>query len=374
MIVKLKNAKNNLEAVFYYNDAKNTTNVCSDNNQKFDLNEFELVNYPSGIDDAPDFVNHINELHNNERAIFSSQKRYENVRKITLNFYNKVFGNKTTNSTKFWEELIFVDMNRNDFDYDMHVLEITDDIGTVYTANVVISHFNELGGRDGQLILDLPSQNFIINEDLDLFDDLTNVLSPFTNCTAINCDLQFKMSTKTVDVFGKDAFLILEKEQGEKVQFKFFDEDENLWKYINYVVPSFNENDNKLVLNLTTGFVLLQGDFVGFLYGDVSRKNIKKFVFDYDEQPQLKMFERFIHKYFDGDIDNVLITPKTVSFDSKGGTLVPSQSYLAGTFIDEPEVSKNGFALDGWYLDGTKWDFENDLMPDKNIILKAVWI
>jgi uncharacterized repeat protein (TIGR02543 family) len=66
----------------------------------------------------------------------------------------------------------------------------------------------------------------------------------------------------------------------------------------------------------------------------------------------------------------------TVSFDSRGAGLVPSQ-YIRQTELLEPpiEPSLSGYVFDGWYTDTLytdKWDFDNDVVL-ANILLFAKW-
>ena len=67
------------------------------------------------------------------------------------------------------------------------------------------------------------------------------------------------------------------------------------------------------------------------------------------------------------------VTSYTVEFNSDGGTAVNSQTIDIGGKATEPEnVTKEGFILEGWYLNDEKYDF-NDIVT-ANIILTAKWI
>lgn len=62
----------------------------------------------------------------------------------------------------------------------------------------------------------------------------------------------------------------------------------------------------------------------------------------------------------------------TVKFDSQGGTKVPDSSVIEGDIVSEPEVTKDGYTLDGWYLNNKKFDFGTSITSD--ITLQAKWI
>ena len=62
----------------------------------------------------------------------------------------------------------------------------------------------------------------------------------------------------------------------------------------------------------------------------------------------------------------------TVSFDSDGGTAVPSQKILKGHCAEEPEPpTKEGFIFGGWTHRGELFDFATPIETD--VKLKAVW-
>ena len=63
----------------------------------------------------------------------------------------------------------------------------------------------------------------------------------------------------------------------------------------------------------------------------------------------------------------------TVVFNSNGGSSVDSQRVNRGAHALEPESPiKEGYVLDGWSLNGERWDFSVDTV-DRNIILDALW-
>ncbi|VYT95766.1 hypothetical protein [Peptoniphilus gorbachii] len=61
----------------------------------------------------------------------------------------------------------------------------------------------------------------------------------------------------------------------------------------------------------------------------------------------------------------------TVKFDSDGGTVVADSTREKGTKLEEPEVTKDGFKLLGWYDGTTKVTFPYEVT--KNVTLKASW-
>ena len=66
------------------------------------------------------------------------------------------------------------------------------------------------------------------------------------------------------------------------------------------------------------------------------------------------------------------VSSYTVKFDSDGGSTVASQTVLPGNTATEPtKPTKEAFIFDGWYLNNTKYDFNQTVT--KNITLKAKW-
>lgn len=67
----------------------------------------------------------------------------------------------------------------------------------------------------------------------------------------------------------------------------------------------------------------------------------------------------------------------TVSFDSQGGSEVPSQEVTQGEKATKPSnPTKEGFAFGGWYTSTeniTVWNFETDVVT-KNLTLYAKWV
>ena len=66
----------------------------------------------------------------------------------------------------------------------------------------------------------------------------------------------------------------------------------------------------------------------------------------------------------------------TVTFDTMGGSEVPSQSIQYGETVEPPgETVRPGYVLEGWSIapDGEAlWDFEHDTVTD-TLTLYAVW-
>ena len=67
----------------------------------------------------------------------------------------------------------------------------------------------------------------------------------------------------------------------------------------------------------------------------------------------------------------------TVKFDSAGGSAVNAVTVKSGEKIPEPKspvkaTLEKQYAFKGWYYQGKKWDFENDVVTE-NITLTAKW-
>ena len=67
----------------------------------------------------------------------------------------------------------------------------------------------------------------------------------------------------------------------------------------------------------------------------------------------------------------------TVTFDSQGGSDVPSQAVNHGDLVTEPvNPTRADYAFEGWYKEDTlliPWDFAADTMPGHDITLYAKW-
>lgn len=65
-----------------------------------------------------------------------------------------------------------------------------------------------------------------------------------------------------------------------------------------------------------------------------------------------------------------------VTFDSKGGTDVPSQDAMYADYVIEPEdPTREGYTFTGWYADENcvyLWDMENDQIS-QSLTLYAGW-
>jgi len=71
-----------------------------------------------------------------------------------------------------------------------------------------------------------------------------------------------------------------------------------------------------------------------------------------------------------------ILEPKTVTFETNGGSFVPSQTLVKGRTVIRPEdPEKFPYVFDGWYLDNgtfnTEWDF--GIVPTGDITLYAKW-
>lgn len=64
-------------------------------------------------------------------------------------------------------------------------------------------------------------------------------------------------------------------------------------------------------------------------------------------------------------------TSHTVTFDTNGGNAIAPQTVENGKTTSRPNATRNGYTLDGWYLDGTKYGFNTPVTRD--ITLKASW-
>lgn len=66
----------------------------------------------------------------------------------------------------------------------------------------------------------------------------------------------------------------------------------------------------------------------------------------------------------------------TVTFDSRGGTDVPSQKQTHGQLLEVPQPpTREGYAFTGWYVDYAcyeLWDVENDII-EADMTLYAGW-
>ncbi len=69
-----------------------------------------------------------------------------------------------------------------------------------------------------------------------------------------------------------------------------------------------------------------------------------------------------------------VITTVTVSFDSAGGSSVPSQTLDIGEKATKPsDPTKAGYIFDGWYSEGEKWEFDKTIIVT-DITLFAKWV
>jgi len=71
-----------------------------------------------------------------------------------------------------------------------------------------------------------------------------------------------------------------------------------------------------------------------------------------------------------------LLQAKKITFESNGGSHVPSQTVIKGEKISEPKAPvREGYSFDGWFTDNytfeTRWEFYE--IPESDMILYAKW-
>jgi len=68
----------------------------------------------------------------------------------------------------------------------------------------------------------------------------------------------------------------------------------------------------------------------------------------------------------------VVVTKYTVTFDSKGGSTIQSQTIESGKLATKPtDPKRDNYIFKGWYLDGKAYEFSSKVT--KNIVLTAEW-
>ena len=99
----------------------------------------------------------------------------------------------------------------------------------------------------------------------------------------------------------------------------------------------------------------------------VSEDYLTKFTLD-------DLVENFALKYQQDEPRSLVLTPThTVTFEENGGTSVPNKTVNHGETVDKPDdPTREGYTLEGWYNDTTKWDFTQDVVY-KDITLTANW-
>ena len=65
----------------------------------------------------------------------------------------------------------------------------------------------------------------------------------------------------------------------------------------------------------------------------------------------------------------------TATYNSKGGTDVPSQDFMYGDLLDEPEPpTREGYRFVGWYMDENYfYPFNFEATADGDVTLYARW-
>lgn len=87
---------------------------------------------------------------------------------------------------------------------------------------------------------------------------------------------------------------------------------------------------------------------------------------EYDEKSALRSDITLEGKY-------VKIEKYTIKFNSSGGTKVKDQTVKTGETVTEPtDITKEGYVLDGWYLNSEKYDFNSKV--SRSFTLVAKWI
>ena len=66
----------------------------------------------------------------------------------------------------------------------------------------------------------------------------------------------------------------------------------------------------------------------------------------------------------------------TVTFETDGGSAVEKQTVPYGSKLTQPETTKTGYSLAGWYSDRASlshWNFDSDTVPASDLTLFATW-
>ena len=93
---------------------------------------------------------------------------------------------------------------------------------------------------------------------------------------------------------------------------------------------------------------------------------------DAERQDRLHGCELHLHGCFRRDAAAGFDPIYTVSFDSDGGTPVESQLVIRGETASNPgEPTRRLYTFEGWYLDGTLYDFSKPVLS--NLTLTAKW-
>lgn len=80
--------------------------------------------------------------------------------------------------------------------------------------------------------------------------------------------------------------------------------------------------------------------------------------------------EKWLDDLINGRLGNKEV--HTVTFDSNGGSYVKQQSIYHAEKVEKPSVSRDGYTLDGWYIDDEKWVF-NGYLVTSDMTLTAKW-
>ena len=104
-----------------------------------------------------------------------------------------------------------------------------------------------------------------------------------------------------------------------------------------------------------------------FKFPEKEGKKVKLYTEDekeYDMTSKVTAELKLTGKYVD-------VKTYTVTFNSNGGSKVDAMKVEEGEKIEEPKSTRDGYVLDGWYLNDQKFDFTTPIT--KSITLKAKW-
>ena len=140
---------------------------------------------------------------------------------------------------------------------------------------------------------------------------------------------------------------------------------------INYKVEyvlngGINHSDNILSYNITTSFTFLNPTQQGYIFkGWFTDENLNNPISNISVGT---VGDKILYAKWEENPNMI-----TVTFNSNGGSEVPTQSVEKGSNVLEPSTpTKEGYELVGWYLNGEKWFFEG-YSVSSSITLTAEW-
>ena len=92
----------------------------------------------------------------------------------------------------------------------------------------------------------------------------------------------------------------------------------------------------------------------------------------YDSNNEEFDFNELINKNLELTAKYVEAKTFIVTFDSNGGSIVKNVSVKERDIVSEPDVTKEGYTLEGWYLNNEIFDFGTPITS--NITLQAKWV